>query len=77
MPEWANYATMLCWTRWGLQGLSINQFEGTPGGEPFLKELGFAAPYKDWWSLLVLLAMVGLLRVGLVLGTRYLTFEKR
>ena len=59
------------------QGLAINQFEHTPGAEAFLEELGFASPYRDWWSLLVLLGMVLVLRLVLVLGTKFLTFEKR
>jgi len=59
------------------QGLAINQFEETPGGQPFLEELGFASPYQDWWSLIVLFAMVSALRLGLVVATRCLTFEKR
>ena len=64
------------WTRWGFQGLSLNQLQGTAEGDNFLSELGFA-PYKDWWSLVVLGGMIVGLRIGEVACTKWLSFEKR
>jgi hypothetical protein len=47
-------------------------------GDAFLAELGFASPpWQAWWTPGVLLAMILLLRIGMIVCSLHLNFEKR
>ena len=73
LPSYISGASFVSFTRWGLQGLVLNQF-GEKGD--FIDQLGFNG-FSPWTSIFVLLALVVAFRVGMVFFTYALTFEKR
>jgi len=63
------------YTRWSLQGLVINQFQGSEH-EDFIVEVGFDGHYR-WESVVFILLLILLFRITMMVAVYTLSHEKR